>query len=186
MRQSEKLVDTNQGHIQQNTADIEQNRNDILANRNRPVFTPNQAQRDLLDSLLEQHVAGAITYTRPFTRVTRWLVSTGLSLDTDGITINTTQRRALYGLGERMDKIYYFRTVTAAEHMGYLVRNGGDQVWFGVDPTTNVWQMYNPDEGVGLEAGRLNITHPDHPNAACLMLLATSWDTNPNSLTMGI
>ena len=150
-------INTNRGNIGNNT-------NEIAVLKQRTSFTPSAAALDLLQRALEVHMTGAATYTDPFTRVTRWLVSTGLSLDTDGITINTTQRRALYGLGERLDKIYYFRTVAAANHMGFLVRNGGDQVWFGVDATTNVWQMYNPDESVGSAAGVKNVTHPDHPS----------------------
>ena len=157
-------ITENTDNISTNVGNISANTTEIAVLKQRTSFTPSAAAMDLLRRALEVHMAGATTYVDPFTRVTRWQVGTGLSLDTTGITINTTQRRALYGLGERLDKIYYFRTVTAAEHMGYIVRGGGDQAWFGVDPTANVWQMYNPDEGVGLPAGRKNVTHSDHPS----------------------
>ena len=146
-----KKVDANKDLIDQNTTDIGGNTDAINVLKNRTLFTPSEAQRDLLGRPREAHSDGDVTYPiDPFdSPVVRWQVGTGLSLDSDGVTINTDQRRALYGLGVENDKAYFVKTVSAGtSNLIYRVNpTGSDEPIFttGLVNGVRVWQAYSLD-----------------------------------------
>ena len=101
-----RQAETNKDNIAINQRAI-----DLL--KQKPNYNPTAAHAAFAGNLDVEHEDGDDIYTDPFTSVVRWLVGTGLSLDSDGVTINTSQRRALYGLGVENDKAYFVKTVSA-------------------------------------------------------------------------
>ena len=140
--------------IAANTTKNAEQDTEITALQHRTSFTPSEAALDLLRRALEVHMNGNPTYPAPpfIAPVTRWQVGTGTSLDDDGVTINTDQRRALYGLGSQNDKAYFVKTVSAntssSGHLIYRVTPGGsDEPIFATDVVngTRVWQALSLD-----------------------------------------
>ena len=140
--------------------------------RQRPSYNPSAAAMDLLRRALEVHSVGAPQYLSPFRSLVRWQVGATppLSLDTDGITVSTPQRRTISGLGDQNDKVYYVKTsvanTDAGGHLIYRVTaNGSDEPIFGTvinASGTRVWQAISTDP---LDPNLFQtITSPDLPN----------------------
>ena len=145
------------------TALIGANTDEIRHLQLRPRFQPTQALHDFIAVLLEAHVNGAITYLPPYTSLLRATPNGGgaiaLSLDTTGVVYNANigGRRGITGLGPLSDKVVFVTLSNAAEHALYIRIGSGSQVFYGIhtDDSNNRYHVfYDPDENVGLDAGR--------------------------------
>ena len=122
------------------------------------------ATRDFHAALLEAYIAGAVTHTAPFTALLRGTPNgageIALSLDTAGAVYNADigGRRGITGLGAQADKVIYCELSNPTEHALYIrLSSGGGQAFYGIytDQNNNRYHaFYDPDENVGLEAGR--------------------------------
>ena len=141
------------GRVDTNEENIAANADEINRLKLRPTPTDTPAEADFHAGLAEVHADGDITYpVAPFIEpVVRWQVGATpeLSLDTDGITRDNSQRRALYGLGTQNDKAYFVKTVSAgtANLIYRVTPTGSDEPIFttGLVNGVRVWQAYSLD-----------------------------------------
>ena len=141
--------------ITANTTKNEEQDREITALQQRTGFTPSEAALDLLRRALEVHMDGDPTYTGRIRSVVRWQVGATppTTLDNEGVTVGTPQRRTISGLGTQNDKIYYVKTNSfnsdAGGHLIYRVTaSGGDEPIFGTvvnSAGTRVWQAISTD-----------------------------------------
>ena len=153
-----------------NEADIEAAEALILGNTNaiaelqrRPIADLSQAVRDLHAALREAYLDGEITRRDPFVNLLRGTPDGAgeivLSLDDDDASYNANigGRRGITGLGMQADKVIYCELSNPTEHALYIRIGNGSQAFYGIhtDAENNRWHtFYDPDENVGLDAGR--------------------------------
>ena len=152
---NQTAIDTNRNNITANTTKNTEQDREITALQQRTPFTPSEAALDLLRRALEVHMDGDPTYTGRIRSVVRWQVGAvpPTTLDDEGVTVSTPQRRTISGLGTQNDKIYYVKTNSfnsdAGGHLIYRVTaSGGDEPIFGTvvnSAGTRVWQAISTD-----------------------------------------
>ena len=157
------IIDPVRQLAQTNQTDIMANTNAISELQRRTFYTPRQDVIDFHALIAGEHLDGDITYRDPFRRLFRATPAgggaIGLGLDDDNIVYNANigGRRGITGLGAEADKVIYCELSNPTEHALYIRVGGGSQAFYGIhtDSNNNRWHtFYDPDENVGLDAGR--------------------------------
>ena len=157
------IIDPVREVVQGNSADIMANTNAISELQRRSFYTPRQDVIDFHALIGGEHIDGETTYEDPFRRLFRATPAgagaIATSLDDDGIAYNANigGRRGITGLGMQADKVIYCELSNPTEHALYIRIGSGSQAFYGIhtDANNNRWHtFYDPDETVGLDAGR--------------------------------